>query len=274
MRALPVLFFLVLSACTGAVGPNTGDDDDDEPDATGRELYIANVHPIMARCTGSGCHASDATASAALGKYYVPDAAATYTLIKNSPSIVGDYSGVAPILTKINAGHQAVSYTNVDRDHILDWLAVELTDQQNNPNPPPPVDPVALLGTWSACMSLANFETAQMPELMGNASALNGQACKNCHPDGAFGFVTNPDALQYFTVLSTSMSQLVKYFGVTNGEIVVSPGAMNNAGTAIIGHPPFTAETLTGYTALTQFYDLTKAAVLAGNCGPPKAVNP
>lgn len=274
MRAIPVLFFLVLTACIGATGPTPGPgDDDDQPTESARELYISNVHPIMARCNGNGCHATDATASAAISKFYTADPAAGYTGIKGAVSIVGDFSAISPILTKIDSGHQAISYSATDRDHILDWLAAELSEQQDNPNQPPPVDPAEMLRQFSACMTQANFETAQMPELMGNAQA-NGQACKNCHGAGAFGFVASPDSLQYFTTLSTSLSQMVKYFGVTNGQVVISPGAMNNAGSPLVGHPPFTAESLPGYAAITQFYDLTKAAVTAGNCGPPKAVNP
>ncbi len=275
MRAIPVVLFVVLTACTGAVGPNVqGDDDDDPPAESAKELYVNNVHPTMARCNGPGCHAVDATASAAIGKFYIADANTGYTNIKGAGSIVGDFSSIAPILTKIDAGHQNIVYSGTERGDILDWLAAELTAQQMDPTQPPPVDPAELLRNFSACMTQANFDTAQMAQLMGNASASNGQACKNCHPDGAFGFVTNPDSLQYFNTLSTSLSQLVKYFGVTAGAVTVSPGAMNNAGTAIVGHPPFVTENLSGYTAITQFYDLTKAAVTAGNCGPPKAVNP
>ncbi len=276
MRAIPVLFFMVLTACIGATGPNPGpgDDDDDQPTESARELYVTNVHPIMARCNGPSCHAVDAPASAAIGKYYTVDAGATYTNIRASGSIVGDFSAVAPIITKIDAGHQAVAYSQADRDHILDWLAAEVSEQQDNPNQPPPVDPAELLRNFSACMTQENFDLAQMPDLMGNASAANGQACKNCHTGGAFGFVTDPNSLLYFTTLSTSLSQMVKYFGVTNGEVVVAPGAMNNAGTAILNHPPFTTEQLAGYNAITEFYNLTKTAVAAGNCGPPKAINP
>lgn len=275
MRAIPLVFFMLLTACMGAVGPNPGpsDDDDDQPTESARELYISGVHPIMARCGGNGCHEIGATASGALGKFYTADAAAGYTAIRGSSPTVGDFSAIAPIITKIDAGHLA-TYTSADRNHILDWLAAEVSEQQDNPNLPPPVDSAALLRDFSACMTQANFDLAEMPLKMGNANASNGQACKNCHPDGAFGFVTNPDSLQYFTTLSTSMSQLVKYFGVTNGAVSVSTGALNNAGTAIIGHPPFTTEQLAGYAAITQFYDLTKTAVTAGNCGPPKAVNP
>lgn len=277
LRAIPLVFFVVLTACMGAVGPspNPGDDDDDPlPTESARELYINNVHPVMARCNGPACHAVDATASGAIGKYYTADPAAGYTAIKMATTIVGDYSSIAPILTKIDAGHQAITYSTTERNDILDWLAAELTEAQQDPTQPPPVDPAELLRTWSACMTQDNFDAANMPNLMGNAAAANGQACKNCHTGGAFGFVTDPNALQYFTALSSSMSQLVKYFGVQNGQITIATGAMNNAGSAIAQHPPFVAEDLPGYAAITQFYDLTKAAMTAGNCGPPKAVNP
>jgi hypothetical protein len=281
MRAIPLVLFMLLTACMGAVGPSPtpGGDDDDPIDASARELYVSNVHSIMARCGGNSCHAIDATATAAISKYYTTDAGTTYTAIR-TPPMVGDFSSIAPILTKIDSGHQAIAYSATERSRILDWLAAELQEQRDNPNLPPPVDPAELLRTFSGCMTQDNFVAAQMPQLFGNASAANGQACKNCHLGGAFGFVTDPNANLYFSTLSSSLSQLVKYFGVTNGQVTINPGAMNNAGSGIPAHPPFITEQLgpngsgTGYAALQQFYDLTMQAQLAGNCGPPKAINP
>ena len=71
------------------------------------------------------------------------------------------------------------------------------------------------------------------------------------------------------------MSQLIKSFGVMGGQVVLSYGAMNNAGSGSIAqHPLFVAENLAGLTALEQFYMTTMQAQTAGGCQPPKAVNP
>jgi hypothetical protein len=262
------------TGCMGQIGSTTPGDDEPGPDASAREAYEA-VHPIMARCGGASCHAIDATATSALSKYQSADINAEYTAIKASPAVVGAYSEVSPILTKIDSGHQAITYSNADRTAILNWLSAELAEQQDDPTQPPPVDPAELLRNWSGCMTQANFDLAQVAELFGGGAQGNGQACRNCHQAGAFGFAIDTESLLYFNAISTSIAQLTKYFGVQNGEVVLSYGAMNNAGSGSIPqHPTYVTENLAGITALQEFYDLTKQAQTAGGCAPPTAINP
>jgi hypothetical protein len=273
MRFIPVVVMVLATGCMGQIGGTTPPGDDTGPDITAREAFD-KVHPILARCTGNACHATDAMATSAIGKFQSANIDTEYTAINNASSIVATYSEVAPILTKIDSGHQGISYNAADRDAILDWLAAELAEATSDPTQPPPVDPAELLRNWSGCMTQANFDLAQMPQLFGAAQG-GGQACRNCHGAGAFGFAVDTESLIYFQTITTSMSQLVKYFKVDAGAVVINLGAMDNAGSGSIAqHPLFTTENLSGMPALTQFYDLTKTALMAGGCLPPTAVNP
>ncbi len=273
MRVIPLLVILV-TGCMGQIGspPPGGDDDQPPPDATARELFDSQVHPILARCGGGACHSTDAMTSTAQEHFYSPDTSTTYTAITAAPLTVGEFNSIAPILTKIDAGHQTVSYTPAERTKILDWLTAEADERSGGQ--PPAADPTALLEAWSGCMTQDNFDTAQMAEKLGNSNASNGQACKNCHGDSAFGFTASPDSTQYFTAISTSQSQLLKYFSVSQGAVIINMAALTNAGQSIADHPRFDPTTLPGIDALQSFYDLTAAAQTAGGCGPSKLVNP
>jgi hypothetical protein len=279
MRSILLVPSLLVMGCVGQIDGTDPLDPDPDPDpgVAARTQYTQNVHPIMARCQGTACHSLDAPASSAIGKYYVPDAAQTYIEITNAPSIVGGYESIAPIITKIDAGHQGVSYSGADRTAITAWLAAETRERADDPTQPPPVDPLKLLQEWSACMTLENFTAAQMPQRFGGLISTDQRACRNCHNDGAFGFTTSLSAQLYFNLVATSKSQNLKYFSVANGKVVINMGALTNAGTVLANHPPFDPVNNLGMPALQQFYDLTETARLeAGDlgCGEPKLINP
>jgi hypothetical protein len=269
MRAV-LLVVLAVTGCMGQIGSPTPGGDDDNSDKTAKQIFTSEVYQVVAKCQGGACHATTATSSA-MGHWYAGDANSTYTAITAATVTVGNFNAIAPIITKIDAGHQGISYTASERSSIVDWLSAEETERAGSG--PPPVDPVALINTWSGCMTQENFDSAQMATLFGNSVAGNGQACKNCHTYGAEGFTVSPDSPQYLMTISTSQSQLLKYFSVRGNQVVLNMAAMTNAGTAIQGHPPFDASGLSGLPALQQFYDLTKTAQMAG-CGPTKITMP
>ncbi len=271
MRAIPLVFLLV-TGCMGQIGSTTPGDDNPPGDA--KSIFVSEVQPIVAKCQGVACHSIDATSSA-LAHWYSPTANTTYTAITAARPTTGEFNSIAPILTKIDAGHQGISYSTSERTSIIDWLSAESTERQGSG--PPPVDPTVLLGQWSGCMSQANFDTALMATKFGNSNASNGQACKNCHGSSAFGFTTSPDSVPYFEAISKSQSQLLKYFSVQAGGVVINMASLTNAGSAIVGHPPFDPTVLVGMPALQSFYDLTKSAVTAAGaagCGPTKITLP
>jgi hypothetical protein len=279
MRNTILGVFFLAAGCVGQIdgNPNPGDDDDQPPQVAAKEQFVQNVSPIVARCGGTACHDA-ATTGGPLGHFVMTDANGEYDAITAAPSIVGTFESIAPIITKVDAGHNGIVYSNADRTAIQNWLAAETAERANNPNqPPPPPDPVELLKAFSACMTLDNFTAANMPTLFGGMAASNGQACRNCHGDGGFGFTDNDQEQPYFDIISTSMSQHLKYFSVSQGKVIINNGSFANAATNVPMHPPFDAMNMSGMPALLDFYTRTNdAATLAGTagCGPAKLVNP
>jgi hypothetical protein len=275
-----VLGSLFAVGCVGAVGEEgTGGDDDPNPDPTakmGEKVYIADVHPIMSRCSGGACHSTIAS-SAALGKFYEEDGAAGYAKIVGSPTIIGDatqaFSSLAPILTKIQAGHQAVTYTPDEATKITNWLALEVEERKDGSTPTTPsVDPRAVLRTFSGCLTITDFNTAQMAQKWSALAASNNQKCLNCHQAGGDGFIVNTNADLFFKVMSENSAYMLKFFSVdtsvTPAKVVVNTGSFTNAGVTIVGHPRFDPTNNAGMVALKAFYDLAAAKELAGTCSP------
>ncbi len=240
----------------------------------GQTVYTRDVHPIMNKCSGGACHNTDAS-SGALGKFYAMDAAMGYTKITTSPTIVGAaaqaFSSVAPVLTKIAAGHQGITYTNDEITKITNWLSTEVNDRKDGTTPTTPsVDPKAVLRTFSGCLTIADFNTALMAQKWGALSADNNQKCLNCHQGGGDGFIANTNADLMFKLMSENSAYLLKFFSVdtsgTPAKVVINTGSFMNAGQTIAGHPRFNPTTNAGMTALKAFYDLAVAKQTAGTC--------
>jgi cytochrome c553 len=278
MRLLTMILFLA-AGCVGSIGDESqgggGDDDTTTPPPDTRaakEIFKADVHPAVAKCSGAGCHDTNAT-SAALGKFYNtnPDTAYDATVI--ATTIVSTFSSIAPILTHVQAGHKGLSYTPDETTKITGWLAKETTERKatGGVNQPPPFDPKALLKVWSGCMSQENFNAAGMTAAWSGLAASNLQKCINCHNGAVGGFLIINNATQYFTALSTSTSTLLKYFTVNTADkkVVVNTGSFV-AANMISGHPAFNPTTNAGMTALLKFYDSTLLRQTAGTCDPSR----
>ena len=271
---------MLAAGCMGDVGdtgmnPGGGDDTmDPGGGGEGKALYVANVHPIMNRCSGGACHSSDAV-SAALGKFYMMDASAGYDKMTQSPTIIGSgnqaYSSIAPIITKIEAGHQAVTYSTDEKAKISTWLAKEVEERTTmTPTGPPPPDPKEVLRTFSGCLTIEDFTAAQMTQKWSTLAAQNNQKCLNCHQGGIAGFVVSTDPALYFQLVTEQSAQLLKYFtvdsSVTPAKVIINTGSFMNAGVTLAGHPRFDPTTNAGMTALKAWYDL---AIAKGTCGAP-----
>jgi hypothetical protein len=275
-----VLGSLFAVGCVGAVGEEgMGGDDDPNPNPSGKmgqTVYIRDVHPAMAKCSGGACHSTIAS-SGALGKFYEMDGAAGYTKIVGSPTIIGEggqaFSSVAPLLTKIQAGHQGVTYTSDETTKITSWLALEVEERKDGSTPTTPtVNPKEVLKTFSGCLTIADFNTAQMAQKWSALAASNNQKCLNCHQAGGDGFIVNANADLMFKVMSENSAYLLKFFSVdtsgTPAKVVVNTGSFMNAGVTIAGHPRFDPTNNAGMVALKAFYDLAAAKQLAGTCSP------
>ncbi len=290
MRITSSLFaavFLLLTGCVGDVDdinnpPGGGTDGGTTSTAKkGKENYIANVHPIMVRCSGAGCH-SQPGVTGMYGFAIVADAGASYEEVIKLPTLIGTYTeATSALFTKIAAGHQAITYSNDDKSKINAWFAQELADRNTGGGgtpPPPLVDATAKLREWSGCMKQADFDTAQMNQKWGTLAASNAQRCANCHGGGGFAFMSgnNTNATQFFTTITTQKDLLLKYFTVdATGQVVINTAAFNNAGVALplggtSNHPPFNPTTNAGMDALMLFYTAAKAHQTAATCDPPR----
>jgi hypothetical protein len=280
-----VLGSLFAVGCVGAVGEEgTGGDDGVDPNPTakmGQKTYIRDVHPIMSRCSGGACHSVGAS-SGALGKFYEVDGAAGYAKIVVAPTIIGEgaqaFASIAPILTKIQTGHQGITYSSDDTTKISGWLAIELEEHKDNtnPNPTPVVNPKEVLKTFSGCLTIADFNTAQMAQKWSTLAASNNQKCLNCHQAGGDGFIVNANADLFFKVMSENSAYMLKFFSVdtasTPAKVVVNTGSFTNAGVTIAGHPRFDPLNNQGMVALKAFYDLAAAKQAAGTCSPTPTI--
>ena len=136
-------------------------------------------------------------------------------------------------------------------------------------------DAKALLSTWSGCMSLANFQTANMAQAWGTLTTGSNQQCSNCHGTGAFGMIATTDETLFFKTVSEQTPYLVKFFSadVAGGKVIINTTSFKNAGVTIAGHPRFDPENHQGMTALKAFYDSTVARQVANACDPPRLIN-
>lgn len=278
-----VTAFLLLSGCVGGVD----DIDNTNPDGgttttakKGKANYVANVHPIVLRCSGAGCHSQGGVTG--MYGFAIGDGAASYEEVIKLPTLVGTYTATsAGLLTKIEAGHKAITYTADDKSKISAWLAQEIADRAtqdpNQPPPPPLIDATAKLRDWSGCMKLTDFTTAQMAQKWSGLAASNGQRCANCHQAGAFAFMSgNGDATIFFNTITTQKDLLLKYFTVdSTGQVIINQAAFNNAAVALpaggtSNHPAFNPTTNIGMDALMLFYTATKANQTAVTCDPPR----
>lgn len=138
------------------------------------------------------------------------------------------------------------------------------------PDAPPPLTAKQVMEQWSGCMTLADFQTANMTEAWSELAASNNQLCRNCHGDGGFSFITSPDENLFFTTISEHSFYLVKFFSVQGPDVVINTGSFQNAATTLASHPRFNASENAGMIALKTFYDATLARKTAGTCDPSR----
>lgn len=271
----------VLALAAGCVGgientdPKPTTPDAGTPPVSGsmaRTMYTTNVHPIMMKCNGGACHSVTNAAGGGASRFADANADTSYDAITRAPLAVGSYNNQAGILTKIAGGHNAITYSAADISNIQAWLAQEAKERMNSNNPPP-VDPIEVLKKWSGCMTLANFNTAQMAQKWGGLTA-NGQQCSNCHGSGAFAFIATTNAQTMFDMMTKHKDYLLKFFSVdATGKVVVNMASITNAATTLEGHPRFDPMNNAGVTALQTYYMSTSTLMTGGTCDPPRLID-
>ena len=269
--SLALVTALVVAGCVGDIPPDTGGgvDAGTTTGSMARTMYKNSVHTVMNRCTGGACHSVTGAAGGGSSRFADSSADTSYDAIVRAPLTVGTFTPAsAGVLTKIAAGHNGMTYTTGEISSITSWLDQEKTERNNGTNPPP-VDPVEALKKWSGCMTLANFNTAQMAQKWGSLAAGNNQKCLNCHGGGLYGFMLSDNPTTFFTTISTQKDYLLKYFTVDGtGKIIINLSSMTNAGVTLTTHPHFDPMNNLAMPALQAFYDTTLAAQTAGTCGP------
>lgn len=268
-----------------------------------RQMFEQNVYPIISKdssaatsgCAGAGCHS---TQGATPVMFVAPDLADAYATITSYQSVVGNFTtATAGIITQVANGHQSRSYTDTEKKAITDWLAQEVTERSGtgstgsgsgSATETPGQATARVLNQWSACMTEANWTTANMTTAWGQMQANNGSKCEDCHATGGQGMIateiqdSGASGPGMWTVVSTNEYYMVQFFtvdlsqGTAAAKVIVNTVSFNGVASGTpphTEHPTFNATNNQGMTALQKFYTLTQTAVTAGNCGPTK-LNP
>src|SRR5262249_987228 len=139
-----------------------------------------------------------------------------------------------------------------------------------------------LLSQWSGCMTKGNFDTADMANQWANMQASNNETCKECHVNGAEGFIATNDSTYMFSTVDTNKYYMLEYFTVDLSKGTAMAKVIINQ-TSFMGvsqgqdphreHPRFDALNGQGMAALQTFYDSTMSMIMAGGCGPSQLAN-
>jgi hypothetical protein len=232
--------------------------------------------------------------------FVAPDVSTAWDTATGYQSFVGSFTpNTAPVLLKIQAGHNAVTYTADETTKITDWLNAEVTwrnggggggsgsgSGSGSATESPAQATQRLLSQWSGCMTKANFDAANMANAWGNMTAQNNQRCSNCHAAGDGGFIATVDSQLFFDVISSNKYYMLQYFTVkldlantANSKIEINTKSflgVSQGQDPHREHPRFNATTNNGMTALQAFYTSTMNAVTAAGpagCGPSKLTN-
>ncbi len=287
---------------TGGGGGGGGGGDDDGSGSGGmtppgseaaKQAFDDNVYGIFtAKCIG--CHSAAGPVGNISG-FVHPEASKGWETATQFQSLVGSYTAnTAPVLLKITAGHQGVTYSSDETNKITAWLDAEVlwrngggsgsgSGSGSGGGETPAQATQRLLAEWSACMTKTNFDAANMANAWGNMTANNNQRCSNCHASGDGGFIASVDSQLFFDVISSNKYYMLQYFSVKLDLANLANSKVEINTKSFLGvsqgqdphreHPRFNATTNNGMNALNNFYNTTMTAVTAGNCGPSKLTN-
>lgn len=288
---LSMLATVSLIGCVGGVDvpsnvdpsdpTDDGNDNGDNPaegDLTAaRALFDSNVFGILtAKCSGGACHAETAT-GATLTRFVATDAVRGWEVAVGYAALVGNFTpALAPVITHIKPGtHKNMTYTPDEEAKITEWLTKEVELRNGQAPTAPGQESLSaaterVLSAFAGCMTIENFNAAQMANRWGGMQAQNNQECENCHNNGGEGFIASRQANLFYGVVSTKKYFFLQYLTVdlTKGAAMaqVMINTMSFQGVAQgqaphLEHPRFNALNNQGMTALKQFYDATMLRV-------------
>ena len=264
----------------GFVGTNPGG-------GQAKQLFQETVYPIIhapgTASDCSGCHDSKAPSNNVTG-FVSANVADAYATITSFQSVVGNFTPTAAGIllrmspTDVHVTSRGRAFTNEQRQKITAWLAADLAERGGNVTTGGAT--ANALNQFSACMTLANWQAANMTTVWGNMQANDGADCKSCHASGGQGMmisdvestgVSGPPGM--WSVVSSHETYLVQYFSVdvsgSTPRVIVNTKSFEGVGLGIpphAEHPQFDPQNNPGMDALQQFYTLTVQNL--GSCMP------
>jgi len=259
-----------------------------------RTMFETGVYPIIkngaAASDCSECHDATHPSGNTVG-FVAGTVADAYATITSFQQVVGNFTPAeAGIVTQVNAGHNARVYTADQMTTITNWLAQEVTERSASGTTTSTGSESAtarVLNQFSSCMTIDDFNAANMATAWGQMTAQNNQKCEACHATGYNGFIateiaetTTSGTPGLFTTMSTNETYLTPYFtvdlsgGDSAAKVIINTVAfmgVSQAQPPHVEHPQFNAMDNDGMTALTTFYNSVMTKVTAagtGNCGP------
>ncbi len=278
------------SGGTNTIGPGTN------PNPTGsnsmaQKMFETNVYPIIhspgAASDCSSCHDSKAPQGNVTG-FVAANLGDAYATITSFQSVVGNFTpAAAGILTRITPmdAHMTARgrmFTDAQKQAITDWLAQEVSERAagggttgSGGTESPGQATARLLNTWTACMTLANWQAANMTTAWGNMQTNGGADCASCHATGGQGMMisrveetTTGGPPGMWTVVSSKEPYLVQYFSVdltgATPQVIINTTSFMGVATATpphVEHPTFDPVNNQGMQALQTFYMTTMASI-------------
>ena len=256
-----------------------------------KQLFDTNVYSVInAKCSGGACHSEAATGST-LTRFVATDKANGWKVATGYVALVGTTfaPSTAPILSYMKSGHKSTVVTTDEQTKVTEWLNKEVELRNGQPTQPPQGGGETLsqaadrvMSAFAGCMTITNFNAANMANAWGNLTAQNNQKCDACHTNGGFGFIASRNAQAFFDVVSTKKFYFLQYFTVdlTQGAAAAKVKINQVSFTGVANgldphreHPRFNATNNQGMTALTAFYNSTMTAVQGGACQPKPLQN-
>jgi hypothetical protein len=255
------------------------------PATTAKDLFTANVAPIVMRCSAATCHGSSTLTTPTQFAYNMPS---LYDNITGySSRVLGSFDKTqATIISKITAGgHNGQTYTATDLQNIGDWLDKEHQERAASGGTTDKRE--KLLESFAACMTQTDFDSAGVATAWAQKRTDNtNTACQQCHVNGQ-GFLANADSTRMFNILTHSANPaggwfLELYFTVdmttdpANPKVIINKDLITKASMGYAQHEKFSVTTDNGggtpsaYTKLTTFYTTVmnkQTAAGAAGCG-------
>jgi hypothetical protein len=264
------------------------------------QMFETGVYPIIHSGASSvsdcsQCHDAKQPSGNTVG-FVSETVADSYATLTSFQQVVGNFTPAeAGILTQVSIGHSARMYTPAQITTITNWLNEEVSERagtQASTTETPEEATARVLNQFSSCMTLTDFNAANMATAWGQMKDNDNSRCASCHVNGYMGFLATPLAtsttgsLGLFTEMATNETYMIPYFtvdlsgGLPAAKVIINTTSfmgVSQAQPPHVDHDTFNATDNAGMTALTTFYNsvmMKVTAAGAAGCGPTQLVPP